>query len=812
MLKLSVRGILRAGAVLCVLAQAASAELTQYDTAVYDYLALGAPKFVKTDYIDLNKVTQISKYRSYVGHNYSDLTQFGSADAIKIPFKPVETCVSMKHYYSPPDVHTTIRAPVSGVISRVFEEELGTQIHITSDVQPAFTFSIFHINTLKPAVVGDRVEEGQVLGTHYSQQTFSDIAVAVHTPTGYHLISYLETLTDEAFAPYQARGIATRESMVIPREVTDANRTTCGPFTSDPNAGTNFVSLTGGAAAQTITVTSPTTTFWHPGDRMTVAATASSGLPVKLATTAPKVCAVDGMTVSFRRPGTCVFQVTQEGNATTFPAPPSSYLITVAPAGQDFAGRPKLGAVYPQLSTGAQSYLRFIAGYTGGTVTLTLTDADTGQDKLTWTSAAIPALAAPQVSIAEIEATAPAGYRRSALYGLRIENATTLQGGLQHILYRPLDGTVTNLTLCNSGFGRPTAFLGNVHSTRLTDFPSTIAVHNVTPFDFFNITLVPYDAATGKMMAAAGGLYRRPDTMPSNSGALVTVAEIERAANVTPTVNHLLLATNAAPNYPFFQHFVDNTQVGVIADMTAVCNLVGGGIAAPGLSTRGGALYGTTQGASQSFLRFYNTGASAGPVNLTLYDMATGASLGQWASPAIAPGAELQTDIGAIERALGISPRSYYEFKAETAIDGYFQHVLWRSSDGTLTNLSICKDGTGADPFTLIGVHSSLLAEQGYRSTVDLISTGTTSQTVTLGIYDARDGRKLGVHTPITVPPGGQRFVEVSAIEAAARVTPSAAAPHYIIKPEAPFAGFLQHMVNNLKSGVITDMTTHCAM
>lgn len=810
MLQLIVRRILRAGAVLCVLALPASAELTQYDTQTYDYLALGAPKFVKTDYIDLNKVTQISKYRSYVGHNYSDLTQFGNADAIRIPFKAIETCVSMKHYYSPPDVNTVIRAPVSGVISRVFEEELGTQIHITSDVQPAFTFSIFHINTLKPAVVGDRVEEGQVLGTHYSQQTFSDIAVAVHTPTGYHLISYFETLTDEAFAPYQARGIATRESMIIPREVTDANRATCGPFTSDPNAGTNFVKLTGGAATQTITATSMQN-FLHPGDTRTFSATASSGLPVKLTSSAPKVCAVQGLTATYRRPGTCIMQFVQEGDANTFPASAYAVVVTVAPAEQGYPGRPALGAVYPPSAAGAQSYLRFIAGYSGGAVTLTLTDADTGRDKLTWTSPPIAALSAPQVSIAEIEATAPTGYQRPSMYGLRIENATTLQGALQHILYRPVDGTVTNLTVCSSGFGRPTSFLGNVHTTRLTGFPSTIVSHNATAFDFFNFSMSPYDAATGKALGA--NYFLRPNNMPSNSGALVTVDEIERLTRVgAPAVNHYLLTTNATPNYPFFQHLVDNTQVGVIADMTAVCNLAGAGIAPPGASVRGGALYGTTQGASQSFLRFYNAGASAGPVSLTLYDMATGANLGQWTSPTIAPRAELQTDIGTIERAIGAAPRDYYEFKADTEIDGYFQHVLWRSSDGTLTNLSICQSGTGADPFTLIGVHSSLLAAQGYRSAIDIVNTGISAQTVTLGLYDARDGAKLGVSAAMSIPAGGQRFIDVDAIEAAARVTPSTAMPHYVVKVEAPFTGFLQHMVNNLKSGVITDMTTHCAM
>lgn len=321
---------------------------------------------------------------------------------------------------------------------------------------------------------------------------------------------------------------------------------------------------------------------------------------------------------------------------------------------------------------------------------------------------------------------------------------------------------------------------------------------------------MPYDAATGK--AAGSGYYTRPNTMPSNSGALIPVSEIEQAAKVTSTANHYLLTTSSTPNYAFFQHLVDNTQVGVIADMTPVCSLGGAGIASPGVSTRGGALYGSPQGASRSFLRFYNAGTGAGPVTVTLYDMATGANLGQWTSPTVAPGAEVQTEIGTLEQGLGISPRAYYEFKIDTGIDGYFQHVLWRSTDGTLTNLSTCMDGTGADPFTLFGVHSSLLAAQGYQSVVNIISTGTSPQAVTLGIYDARDGRKLGAFTPAPIAGGGQRLIDLGEIESAARVTPSSSMPHYVIKAEAPFTGFLQHMVNNLRSGVMVDMTAQCAM
>src|SRR4051812_461600 len=99
-------------ALVCVWATHAHAEFSIYDTVKYDYQHLGVPKFVSTNYIDLNKVTAISKFRSFAGHDYSDQSQFGnSLEAIKVQFKPTESCLNMKHYFRPPDANTVIRAP-----------------------------------------------------------------------------------------------------------------------------------------------------------------------------------------------------------------------------------------------------------------------------------------------------------------------------------------------------------------------------------------------------------------------------------------------------------------------------------------------------------------------------------------------------------------------------------------------------------------------------------------------------------------------------------------------------------------------------
>jgi len=793
---------------LTVLASPAHAAFTEYDTETYDVLTLGVPRFVNTNYIDLLKITHISKFRSGAGHDYSDGTQF-NAESIKIVGKPIERCRSMKHYFRPPDAGTNVFAPVSGVISRIFQEEVGTQIQITSDVQPAFTFIIFHVVAPAPVVVGSRVEEGQLLGHHLGPQTDSDIAVAVHALNGYHLVSYFETLTDSAFAAFQARGIAARDDMIIDRATRDVAPLTCSGTSFTTTNPTDYVPLTGGAAAQQITMASIGTEYHAGGPPLTVTATASSGLPVTITPTVPKVCMLDGSRLYFRRPGTCTLEFTQNGDANTFAAPTLYRIITVLPAGAPYPTLPRLGAIRPPSETGSQSYLRFIAGINAGTVTLTLTDAATGQDKLRWTSPTIPALAAPQYAIATIEATAPAGYQRPAMYGLRIESATTLRGSIQHVLYHPVAGTLTNVTTCDTGLGAATQVIGNVHTSNLTEFPSWMVIHNIGPFDYVRHYLTLYDAATGSLI----GGYANDPVMASNRSAFVTVNEIEEFANVPPgSRKHYVIYAGSAPIGGFVQHLVNNQRAGVITDMTAVCALSGGPMAAPGAPLRGGALFGGTQSASRSFLRLYNANTFPGTVAVTLYDAATGVNVGQWTSPSIAPFTELQVSIGTLETELGITKRDIYEFKVETDIDGYLQHVLWRAADGTLTNLSTCKGAVGVDPYTLVGVHTSRLGGQGYPSQIAVVNTGTAAQTVTLGLYDARDDTKLGTYATTPIPGGAQAMLDVSAMETEAEVTPTAGMSHYVVRADAPFTGFLQHLVNNQRSGVITDMTTICGM
>jgi len=178
----------------------------------------GIPKFVSTDYIELAAIYRISKFRSSIGHDYSDA---------------FEHCRSMKHYFEPKSSvdWSTIKlfSPVTGTITRVDQEWAGVKLEIASDDYPAFRFSVFHINSAVVRAINDKVTAGEQLGTHIGLQTMSDIAVMVNDPTHQgRMVSYFDVMTDALFAEYAKRGVSVRENLIISKELRDVNPLSCG--------------------------------------------------------------------------------------------------------------------------------------------------------------------------------------------------------------------------------------------------------------------------------------------------------------------------------------------------------------------------------------------------------------------------------------------------------------------------------------------------------------------------------------------------------------------------------------------------------
>ena len=228
---------------------------------------------------------------------------------------------------------------------------------------------------------------------------------------------------------------------------------------------------------------------------------------------------------------------------------------------------------------------------------------------------------------------------------------------------------------------------------------------------------------------------------------------------------------------------------------------------------RQGAVFSTTQSTSQSFLRFYNAGATAGTVTVTLYNSTTGQAIATWTSPSILPGAAPQFPISSLESAVpaGVTKPSFYTASIQSQFTGTFQHVLWKPGDGTLTNLSTCDAGVADISTRVANVHSSVLGGLGYPSQIVVNNTGGTAASATLVISNASDASLLGTYQTASIPPNGDIILTIPAIENGGNIAPASAVPHYVITLQAPFTGYLQHLINNIQVGVVTDMSTVCA-
>lgn len=186
------------------------------DNSTYDVDLNGIPKFVGSNYIQLSKIYRISRFRSGVGHSYTDDS---------------ESCRSMKHYFQPKVSisWSTVKicSPVTGTVHAKKEGWAGTQIKIKSDQYPAFFFIIFHVNLSGSFNIGTQVNAGQILGTHIGSQTMSDIAVGVNTPNGWKLISYFSVVTDALFKIYHDRGVVNRNKFIISQAAREADPLNC---------------------------------------------------------------------------------------------------------------------------------------------------------------------------------------------------------------------------------------------------------------------------------------------------------------------------------------------------------------------------------------------------------------------------------------------------------------------------------------------------------------------------------------------------------------------------------------------------------
>lgn len=223
-------------------------------------------------------------------------------------------------------------------------------------------------------------------------------------------------------------------------------------------------------------------------------------------------------------------------------------------------------------------------------------------------------------------------------------------------------------------------------------------------------------------------------------------------------------------------------------------------------------IFSTGQSNTDSYLRFYNTGASAGAVTVDLFNGATGERVARWKSPGIAANATLQISVRAIEATGDVRTKpQFYTVGVTSEINGTFQHVLYRPWEGVLANLTNCDTGLTANTGKLPSVHSSVLNNR-HPSTINFYNTGSAPASPVLQIFNAATGARLGTYTTAAVAPGTLATIPVGLIEAGAGIAPSGSMQEYNIRLEYAFTGIVQHLVNNSSDGSVADMTLACAL
>ncbi|MFW9990038.1 MAG: hypothetical protein ACFFC3_15430 [Candidatus Odinarchaeota archaeon] len=167
------------------------------------------PQFVENDWIDLQYISNISKYRSTIGHGY--------------PNDDYPT--SNKHYFNPYETYTNnntikVYSPVSTKIIKIEWEQhrlndgtiRGQQVHLKSIEHPSITFIFFHINTQETGIYeGQELSAGEWVGyCDCRENCNTDIAIK----HGRKIVSWFQLITDNLFAFYQGRGISNRSIMI----------------------------------------------------------------------------------------------------------------------------------------------------------------------------------------------------------------------------------------------------------------------------------------------------------------------------------------------------------------------------------------------------------------------------------------------------------------------------------------------------------------------------------------------------------------------------------------------------------------------
>ncbi len=219
------------------------------------------PPQITANFVDLNKIAKISKFRSCAGH-------------VTVPQDAREMKRNMKHYfwvkpqYNKPQA-VEIYSPYDGYVADIRSEpELNlegeiwiTPMQIFAMVPPlgVWSFSVQHIDVKHGLKLGDKVKAGELIGYLAVSEKRGDSFDIVYGKSGFppkkidnwtgpfaDLDSVFNHMSDKVFGEYQKKGIASKEDFIISKEQRDQNPCQYqgeGPYFTNQEDQNNWVVL-----------------------------------------------------------------------------------------------------------------------------------------------------------------------------------------------------------------------------------------------------------------------------------------------------------------------------------------------------------------------------------------------------------------------------------------------------------------------------------------------------------------------------------------------------------------------------------------
>lgn len=193
------------------------------------------PPFLVSNFVNLDKIEKISKYRSCQGH-------------VVVPQNGKESRRNMKHYFEAKKEFignntVEIYAPYDGYVSMVrsepskgLEGEIWiSPIQIIGMLPPlgVWNFSVEHINIKEGLKLGNKVKAGELIGyaalSEYPDSfdiVYGKLGLPPKTIDGWtspfaDLDSVFNHLSDGVFAEYRKKGVVSKEDFIINKEARD---------------------------------------------------------------------------------------------------------------------------------------------------------------------------------------------------------------------------------------------------------------------------------------------------------------------------------------------------------------------------------------------------------------------------------------------------------------------------------------------------------------------------------------------------------------------------------------------------------------